>query len=195
MLGTIRNASRRKPRLKTYRYLSANIQLPGPSRSVSEGPSSSGEPPDQGSNSQNSDSSSSHAIIAAPPSPPYSGDSQAHPFAGAKEYAENAGQQANNKQEHGQSTLPALPQTRPQDATHINTYAIPPFDTHHFYVELERSFPPHIAKSLMGATRALVVDRLGRVRREALSSKDMENVMCIVSLRSIILNNNDAPAE
>lgn len=34
--------------------------------------------------------------------------------------------------------------------------------------------PPPIAHNLMNATRALLVDRLGRVKREALTSKDLE---------------------
>ena len=55
-------------------------------------------------------------------------------------------------------------------------YSSPPFDTHKFFVALERSFEPPTARSLMRATRALLVDRIGRVRNEALSTKDLENV-------------------
>jgi hypothetical protein len=54
-------------------------------------------------------------------------------------------------------------------------YTPPPFDTHRFVSELERTFPTQTAQSLMRATRALLIDRLGRVRREALTTKDLEN--------------------
>lgn len=60
-------------------------------------------------------------------------------------------------------------------------YSSPPFDTHKFFVALERSFEPPTARSLMRATRALLVDRIGRVRNEALSTKDLENV-CLLFL-------------
>ncbi|OSX59181.1 hypothetical protein POSPLADRAFT_1078943, partial [Postia placenta MAD-698-R-SB12] len=53
-------------------------------------------------------------------------------------------------------------------------YINPPFNTHHFYSVLEMTMPPPIAHNLMNATRALLVDRLGRVKREALTSKDLE---------------------
>jgi len=55
-------------------------------------------------------------------------------------------------------------------------YTAPPFHTHAFFVALEKSFPTPTARSLMRATRALLVDRVGRVRREGLTVKDMENV-------------------
>jgi hypothetical protein len=55
-------------------------------------------------------------------------------------------------------------------------YSSPPFDTHKFFVALAKSFEPSTARSLMRATRALFVDRIGRVRNEALSTKDLENV-------------------
>ncbi|KIJ70165.1 hypothetical protein HYDPIDRAFT_78661 [Hydnomerulius pinastri MD-312] len=54
-------------------------------------------------------------------------------------------------------------------------YTAPPFHTHAFFVELERSFPTQTARSLMRATRALLVDRVGRVRREGLTIKDLDN--------------------
>lgn len=62
------------------------------------------------------------------------------------------------------------------------TYASPPFHTHKFFVALEKSFPSPTARSLMRATRALLVDRTGRVRREALGTKDLENASCFCSV-------------
>jgi hypothetical protein len=40
---------------------------------------------------------------------------------------------------------------------------------------LEKTFPTPTARSLMRATRALLVDRIGRVRREGLTVKDIDN--------------------
>lgn len=203
MLRALGNTTKRTARLATTRRLaSTNIQLPGPSRSVSEGQNTNNSGPSS-DQITSPGASSSQAIIASPPPPPsisHSGETQAHPFAGAKEYAENqellqSGNPnlkqnlnhldgAGDKAGSGQSNLPALPQTPVQDASRVTAYATPPFDTHHFYVELERSFAPDIAKSLMRATRALLVDRIGRVRREALSSKDLENVMSYTTFTS-----------
>lgn len=60
-------------------------------------------------------------------------------------------------------------QTRP-------AYTNPPFDTYAFFKALEKSFPTPTAQSLMRATRALLVNRIGKVRTEALSVKDLDNV-------------------
>ena len=65
------------------------------------------------------------------------------------------------------------PSTRGEGAA---LYASPPFNTHQFFKVLERVFPPEVARSLMRATRALLVDRLGRIRREGLNDKDLDNV-------------------
>ena len=67
-------------------------------------------------------------------------------------------------------------------------YSSPPFHTHNFFVALEKSFEPSTARSLMRATRALLVDRIGRVRNEALSTKDLENV-CITPLLNLLCTN------
>jgi len=56
------------------------------------------------------------------------------------------------------------------------TYTSPPFHTHTFFAALEKTFPAQTARSLMRATRALLVDRIGRVRREGLTVKDLDNV-------------------
>ncbi|THV08628.1 hypothetical protein K435DRAFT_772082 [Dendrothele bispora CBS 962.96] len=63
----------------------------------------------------------------------------------------------------------------PHRHTRSLTYANPPFDTHGFFTALEQTFPTPTARSLMRATRALLVDRIGRVRREALTNKDLDN--------------------
>ncbi|KAG9317542.1 hypothetical protein JVU11DRAFT_1748 [Chiua virens] len=48
-------------------------------------------------------------------------------------------------------------------------YTAPPFHTHAFFRALEGSFPTPTARSLMRATRALLVDRIGRVKRDGLT--------------------------
>ena len=58
----------------------------------------------------------------------------------------------------------------------LPTYSSPPFHTHAFFRALEKTFPEQTARSLMRATRALLVDRIGKVRREGLTVKDLDNV-------------------
>ncbi|KAF9462575.1 hypothetical protein BDZ94DRAFT_1260746 [Collybia nuda] len=58
---------------------------------------------------------------------------------------------------------------------HTPTYSNPPFHTHAFFTALEKTFPTPTARSLMRATRALLVDRVGKVRREGLTVKDLDN--------------------
>ncbi|KAG6918943.1 hypothetical protein DXG01_010598 [Tephrocybe rancida] len=55
------------------------------------------------------------------------------------------------------------------------TYSNPPFHTHAFFLALEKTFPEPTARGLMRATRALLVDRVGKVRRDGLTAKDLDN--------------------
>lgn len=59
---------------------------------------------------------------------------------------------------------------------HTTTYQNPPFNTHAFFSVLEKTFPKQTARSLMRATRALLVDRIGRVKHDGLTYKDLDNV-------------------
>ncbi|KAJ7283723.1 hypothetical protein C8J57DRAFT_1293383 [Mycena rebaudengoi] len=95
-----------------------------------------------------------------------------------------------------------VPSTR-LDATssHLSSYAHPPFHTHAFFTALEKTFPTPTARSLMRATRALLVDRVGRVRREGLTVKDLDNQAylfraALAELRAEITmsTNNDSAA-
>ncbi|KAH7930118.1 hypothetical protein BV22DRAFT_1125269 [Leucogyrophana mollusca] len=56
-----------------------------------------------------------------------------------------------------------------------SSYHSPPVHTHAFFTALERTFPTPTACGLMRATRALLVDHVGRVRREGLGVKDLDN--------------------
>ncbi|KAK2466160.1 hypothetical protein APHAL10511_001802 [Amanita phalloides] len=67
------------------------------------------------------------------------------------------------------SNVPAAIDNQPR------TYKRPPFHTHAFFIALEKSFPTPTARSLMRATRALLVDRTGKVQREGLTTKDLDN--------------------
>lgn len=75
----------------------------------------------------------------------------------------------------------SVPSTLPEPP-HVSSYSHPPFHTHAFFTALEKTFPTPTARSLMRATRALLVDRLGRVRREGLTTKDLDNVCGLSSL-------------
>ncbi|KAJ3785102.1 hypothetical protein GGU10DRAFT_269975 [Lentinula aff. detonsa] len=77
------------------------------------------------------------------------------------------------------ATTISLPELERSNLQHNKIYAPayshPPFHTHAFFKELEKSFPTATARSLMRATRALLVDRIGKVRREGLTHKDLDN--------------------
>ncbi|KAI0356655.1 hypothetical protein OH77DRAFT_1423608 [Trametes cingulata] len=64
-----------------------------------------------------------------------------------------------------------FPQTPVSPPYHVN----PPFNTHRFFTSLEACFPTPIARNLMRVTRALLVDRIGRVKRDALTVQDLES--------------------
>ncbi|KIJ56552.1 hypothetical protein M422DRAFT_238177 [Sphaerobolus stellatus SS14] len=66
------------------------------------------------------------------------------------------------------SSPPSIPRNDPMSSS-------PPFHTHAFFLVLERTFPTPVARTLMRATRGLLNDRIGGVRREALTIKDLDN--------------------
>ncbi|KAJ7179923.1 hypothetical protein C8R43DRAFT_382531 [Mycena crocata] len=94
-----------------------------------------------------------------------------------------------------------VPSTLLDTSSAVSSYANPPFHTHAFFTALEKTFPTPTARSLMRATRALLVDRLGRVRREGLAVKDLDNQAylfraALAELRAEITmsTNNDSAA-
>ncbi|KLO16342.1 hypothetical protein SCHPADRAFT_848257 [Schizopora paradoxa] len=125
----------------------------------------------QASPEEQASSSSSYNPTGGSTALPILSEAQAHPYAGAKEYAENQEQFASAA---ASTLLPTL-HTMRAESSKVQLHAVPPFNTHHFFVELEKTFPTPTARSLMRATRALLVDRVGRVRRDALTIKDLEN--------------------
>ncbi|KAG8718469.1 hypothetical protein FRC08_005202 [Ceratobasidium sp. 394] len=67
-----------------------------------------------------------------------------------------------------------LPQLSPaHDLQHIPR--VHAFDTHRFVTVLEQSFPTPIARTLMRATRAILVLRFGRVKQEVFGVRDLDN--------------------
>ncbi|ESK97636.1 mitochondrial protein [Moniliophthora roreri MCA 2997] len=72
-----------------------------------------------------------------------------------------------------QVTTSNLPTTIPPHGS--PSYSRPPFHTHSFYKALAQTLPEPVALNLMRASRALLVDRIGRVRREGLTVKDLDN--------------------
>lgn len=154
--------------------------------------------PDQGSvfsDPQTSEQSTQHPyqqdIFSSPeePGPPSSSstpigstalpipsEAQAHPYAGAKEYLDSQEQFTNPS-----STLLPTLHTMRAESSKVQMHAVPPFNTHQFFMELEKTFATPTARSLMRATRALLVDRIGRVRRDAMTLKDLENVCDVPS--------------
>jgi len=99
------------------------------------------------------------------------------------------------------SSTSGVPSTLLDASSNVTSYANPPFHTHAFFTALEKTFPTPTARSLMRATRALLVDRLGRVRREGLTVKDLDNQAylfraALAELRAEITmsTNNDSAA-
>ncbi|CAG7849474.1 SubName: Full=Related to COX10-farnesyl transferase {ECO:0000313/EMBL:CCA67282.1} [Serendipita indica DSM 11827] len=129
--------------------------------------------------------SSQASISAAPPSSGSGGSSNfQHPHAALEETAKNdlessqATQRAASSQD-GPSTDPehglvVSNPIIPRDIDNSEPY-ITPFHTYKFFVALEQTFPTPIARTLMRLTRGLLVDRMMRIRRDALDVKDLDN--------------------
>lgn len=164
------NLARQASRSIARRGASSDVKLPAASAQVKSDPQPEFTSTDAGSSnsSRPPDGANQPSFILSS-----SNSGNAHPFAGERQYIENL---ENVTTPATTSNLPAPPQTTNSNVGHLHTYSAPPFHTHHFFAELERSFPTPTARSLMRATRALLVDRIGRVRRDALGIKDLENV-------------------
>jgi hypothetical protein len=115
-----------------------------------------------------SDTSSEHTPRPSDPNPPPTGASS-NP---STEHATSASLLSTTEPPI-LSGVPAAP-TRPT-SEHIPP--IIPFDTHRFYKILEDAFEPPIARTLMKATRGLLVDRIRQTTKDALHLKDFDNVI------------------
>lgn len=75
----------------------------------------------------------------------------------------------------------------PREVARINA-----FDTHRFVTLLERTFPTPIARTLMRATRAILVVRFGRVKQEIFGVRDLDNVRSLLFVRWTLTNSCSA---
>jgi hypothetical protein len=126
------------------------------------------------------------ASTAGPPPPP----SSQHPRA---QLEESARPEATSSPDPQSSASTSRSSDQPQDDQPANAILvreldpsiprITPFHTYRFFVALEKTFPTPIARTLMKSTRSLLVDRLLRIRREALDVKDMDNVSSLMKQR------------
>lgn len=108
-----------------------------------------------------------------------SGSNGPYPNPASKTTSSSDSQHSNTTAETFNSSGVPTPYVYPKSSR--PAYTNPPFDTYGFFKALERTFPTPTAKSLMRATRALVVDRIGKVKNEALNMKDLDNVSCTFS--------------
>ena len=175
-IGTHRRSLRG---LRQLYHATPNISDPaGPLRA--SGSISMAHPKDPGPSSQPGPPPSSRSSEAAPPEPPSSPSPS--PAQAESQIEDDIASSENipvpfipppehpNDPPEPPSGLPS-PHNPP-----TGSYSNPPFDTHRFFAALEKTFETPTARSLMRATRALLVDRIGRVRREALTVKDLESV-------------------
>jgi hypothetical protein len=153
MTFMIRASSKALPRLT--RFYSTDIKLPGSSNSNTA----------EASSSSSVNSSSSISLSR-------------HPHAEAEAYV----QLNQNQQSNGTTTLPSPPKSTHPKPSAVFSNMHPPFHTHNFVIALEKSFPATIARTLMRATRAMLIHKVGYTRRESLDKKDMENVSIISHL-------------
>jgi hypothetical protein len=129
------------------------------------------------------------ASTAGPPPPPSTSGSQ-HPRA---QLEESARPETTSSPDAQPSTSTSRSGDQSQDDQPANAILvreldpsiprITPFHTYRFFVALEKTFPTPIARTLMKSTRSLLVDRLLRIRREALDVKDMDNVSPLMKQR------------
>jgi hypothetical protein len=136
----------------THRDTHSTPNISGPISPLSEEPSSSRSI--SLAHSRENQSNGSNLELG-----PGSGEQSTDPYSGP---SESSNQLVSAEPSKSQSGMPSYPH--------------PPFHTHQFFVTLEQTFPTPTARSLMRATRALLVDRAGRVRREGLTVKDLDNV-------------------
>jgi hypothetical protein len=121
-----------------------------------------------------------HAPISDPH--PASSLGDPHESRSISVYANPSDTQSSSPPSSGPPSLVDAPTVKAPSPT--STYQNPPFDTHAFFGVLEKTFPTPTARSLMRATRALLVDRIGKVKRDGLTYKDLDNVRAALSFPS-----------
>ncbi|KAI0346758.1 hypothetical protein BDW22DRAFT_1341747 [Trametopsis cervina] len=160
-----------------HAYSSRSYTISDPTRGSSPQTILGAHPQDPGSSSSTGGSLNSHGSSSPSPQASTSSATYPPPPEGEEREALNTTPLVAVTPPPEHSGDPPEPPTNlpsPQ-APKISSYNHPPFDTHRFFAALEKTFPTPTARSLMRATRALLVDRIGRVRREALTVKDLES--------------------
>lgn len=80
-------------------------------------------------------------------------------------------QQRDPESSQGSSGVPSSLSPTP-----LVAFPTPPFHTHTFFTALRPTFAEPVARSLMKATRALLVHRMDRLNGEMFNRKDFDNV-------------------
>lgn len=126
---------------------------------------------------------SSSSLPPPPPPPPESPESPEQP----PESDNNSDSTDFTSNTISPTTVP-VPSYVPSTVPPPIPYSQPPFDTHRFIRRLEwrQIFSTSYAEDLMHVARALLVDRMGKVRREALTVKDLDNVRLDTSPISLL---------
>lgn len=137
--------------------------------------------------------SSQASVLPIPPSQPAaasSSTSSQHPHAQLAE-SQKTDQNASQMQNSQQFTLGdsnSQPNTDiPSNAILIrdpqldSLPQITPFHTYQLFTALEKTFPTPVARTLMKSVRGLLVDRMLKIRRDALDVKDLDNVCLMLS--------------
>lgn len=104
-------------------------------------------------------------------SPNPSNSDAAKPTAGDSTTFNTSTQGTSASQDAAPSNAIAIPQVDASQIPHIV-----PFHTYQFFLALEKSFPTPVARTLMRATRGMLVDRMLKIKRDALDVKDLDNV-------------------
>jgi hypothetical protein len=196
MLGSLRAAPRfcgvtrwglRSGSIQQVHYARHSTIADSTSSATGSGSISMAHPRDPGPSSQlgPATSNDSDQPSSPSPSPPPTAEAESQPSANESIPVPFILRPEHSNDPPEPSNLP-LPQ-----APRPSSYTNPSFDTYRFFAALEKTFPTPTARSLMRATRALLVDKIGRVRKEALTVKDLESVRilrlnnCIFALKSV----------
>lgn len=162
------------------RLISKDINLPSSSRNriVCRGTHSGSGPNITDPPTSKAGPSEPDSISFAHPKDPSNSPNTSSPSHSSEASTSNSGFVFSQDPPHPKASKPSYISDVPsiEVLPHTPTYSNPPFHTHVFFTALEKTFPTPTARSLMRATRALLVDRIGKVRREGLTVKDLDNV-------------------
>jgi hypothetical protein len=118
------------------------------------------------------------SISASPsPSSPSSSPHPGHPSSSSTSTSDPSDQPSSSSSSGislSTQTLPSPPLGPISTSSSIPMWN--PFHTHNFFRALEKSFPESVARTLMRATRGLLVGKIAGTKKDVLVAKDLENV-------------------